>query len=112
MKLRLDDIHTKPQDWLAHMEKQKNELINACYIMDGESYLTYVLASLPQEEPQTMILVLKEKVRRGTLMIEETENLLNYKFEAMTELNGWCEDVEEHTLVVQEPQLKKIFKWK
>ena len=45
--------------------------------MDDEISQTYVLVSLPQEENQTMILVIRDKLRRGTLMIEEAENLLD-----------------------------------
>ena len=56
------------------------ELINAgCYMSYG-TFLAYVLKSI--EEYQTMILALKHKVRKGTLTIEETENLLDDKFEA------------------------------
>ena len=70
MKLRLKDIHIKPQDWLAHMEKKK-KVINAGYIMDDETYLMYVLALLPQEQYQTRIFILKDQLRRGTLMIKK-----------------------------------------
>ena len=59
MKLRMDDVHNKPQHYLAYMEKKKMELINACCYMNEETFLTYVLMSLPQEEYQTTILVLK-----------------------------------------------------
>ena len=55
MKLKLEDIHIKPQDWLAHMGKKKNELANAGHIMDDETSLKYALASLPKEEYQTII---------------------------------------------------------
>ena len=74
MKFSLEDIHTKHQDWLANMEKKKNELRNTCCIMDNEKYITYVLALLPQEEYQTTILVLlKDKLRRATLIIQEAK---------------------------------------
>ena len=33
-------------------------------------------------------------------MIEEAENLLDDKFEAMKELNGWNEEGEEHALLI------------
>ena len=68
--------------------------------------------SLPQEEYQTMILVLKDKLRKVTLAIEEEENSLDDKFEAMKDISGWNEEGEEHALVVQKPQFKKIFKGK
>ena len=60
----MEDLHIKPQDWLAYMEKEKMELINASYYMNDETFLTYILTSLPKEECQTMILVLKDKLRK------------------------------------------------
>ena len=48
MRLRLEDIHTKPLDWLAHTERKNHELTNAGYIMDDEAYLTYVEKKLGQ----------------------------------------------------------------
>ena len=68
--------------------------------MDHETYLIYVLVSLPQEEYQATVLLLKDKLRTCTLLIEETENLLDDKLKAMKELNGWSEEGEEHALVV------------
>ena len=88
------------------MEKKKNELTNAGYIIDNETYLTYDLESFPQGD-QTMILVPKDKLRRGTLMIEAAENLLDDKFEAMKDLNGWNEEGEKQALVVQKNHLRK-----
>ena len=57
MKLRMEDVHIKPQDWLAYMEKKKLYVINTGHYINYEAFLTYVLISLPQEEYQTMILV-------------------------------------------------------
>ena len=74
MKLKLEDIHVMPQEWLAYMEKKKNDLTNAGYTMDDETYMTYVLETLPQDKYQTMILVLKHTLRKCILMIEEAEN--------------------------------------
>ena len=39
----------KPQDWMAHMERKRNELENAGNEMDDETFLTHVMQSLPQE---------------------------------------------------------------
>ena len=36
-----------------------------------------------------MILVLKDKLRKGNLSIEKEENLLDDKFEAMKDICGW-----------------------
>ena len=45
----------KTQDWLAHMEKKRNELENAGHKMDDETFLTHVMVSLSQEEYQATI---------------------------------------------------------
>ena len=52
----------KPQDWMAHMERKRNELENAGHEMDDETFLTHVMACLPQDEYQDTILTLKAKL--------------------------------------------------
>ena len=59
---------------------RRTQLIHADHNMNKETFLTYILTSLPQEEYQAMILVLKDKLRKGTLTVEEAENLLDDKF--------------------------------
>ena len=49
----------KPQDWMTHMERKRKALDNADHEMDDETFLTLVMASLPQEESQATILTLK-----------------------------------------------------
>ena len=56
-----------------------------------------------------MILVLENKLRGGTLTIQEAENLLDDKFEGMNESSGGNEKGEENALVVWKLQLKKTF---
>ena len=50
-------------DWLAFMEKKRNELANTGYIMDDETFITHLLNSLPQAEYEGAILVIKERLR-------------------------------------------------
>ena len=100
----------KPQDWLAYMEKKRNELENAGHEMDDETFFTHVMASLPQEEYQATILTLKAKLRNGDLTIEEAETLLDDKYEAMKEVQGWTEEGDELALLVGKPCYKKTFK--
>ena len=79
----------KPQDLMvAHMERKRNELENAGHEMDDETFLTHVVAWLPQEEYQAAILTLKAKLREDDLMIEEAETLIDDKYEAMKEVQG------------------------
>ena len=109
IRLKMETIQMKPQDWMAHMERQRNELENAGHEMDDETFLT-CYASLPLEEYQTTILPLKAKLREDDLMIQEAETLLDDKYEAMKEVPGWTEDGDELALLVCKPHFKKIFK--
>ena len=54
----------KPQDWRAHMERKTNDLENAGHEMDDETFLTHIMASLPEEEYQATILTLKAKLEK------------------------------------------------
>ena len=100
----------EPEDWMAHMERKRNELENAGHEMDDETVLTHVMASLPQEEYQTTLLILKARPREDDLMIQEAETLLDDKYEAMKEVKGWTEDGDELALLVGKPHFKKTFK--
>ena len=99
-----------PQDWLAHMEKKRNELENAGHNMDDETFLTHVMASLPQEEYQATFLTQKAKLRNEDLTIEEEETLLDDKYEVKKEVQGWIEEGDELALPVGKPHYKKPFK--
>ena len=68
---------------MAHIKSKSNELESAGHEMDDETFLTHVMASLPQEEYQTTIL--KAKLREDDLMIQE---LLDNKYEAMKEVQN------------------------
>ena len=90
----------KHQDWMAHMERKRNELENPGHEMDDETFLAHVMAFLPQEEYQATILTLKTKLREDDLTIEEAETLLDEKYEEMKEFQGWTEDGDELALLV------------
>ena len=47
-------------DWLAFMEKKRNELAITGHIMDDDMFITHLLNSLPQKEYEGVILVIKE----------------------------------------------------
>ena len=46
----MENIKIKPKDWMAHMERKRNELENAGHKMDDEAFLTHLMVSLPQEK--------------------------------------------------------------
>ena len=78
--------------------------------MDDETFLTHVMASLPQEEYQATILTLKAKLREDDLTTEEAETLLDDDYEAMTDVQGRTEDGDELALLVGKPHFKKTIK--
>ena len=106
----MDNIQMTPQDWMAQMERKRNEFVNAGHEMDDQTFLTHVMASLPQEEYQATILTLKAKLREGDLTIEEAETLLDNKYESMKEVQGWTQEGDELALLVGKPHFKKTFK--
>ena len=60
---KLENVRQRPMDWLAFMEKKRNELANTGHIMDDETFITHLLNSLPQAEYEGVILVIKERLR-------------------------------------------------
>ena len=92
------------------MERKTNELETIGHEMDDETFLTHVIAALPQEEYQATILTLKAKLTDDDIMIEEAETILDDKYEVMKEGQGWTEVGDELALLVGKPPYKKTFK--
>ena len=63
---KLENVKQRPMDWLAFVEKKRNELVNTGHIMDNEMFITHLLNSLPQAEYEGAILVIKERLRGST----------------------------------------------
>ena len=40
---KLENVKQRPMDWLAFMEKKRNELVNTGHIMDNETFITHLL---------------------------------------------------------------------
>ena len=70
-------------DWLASMEKKRNELANTGHIVDNEMFITHLLNSLPQAEYEGAILVIKERLRGRSCNLAEVEQLLEDKYLSM-----------------------------
>ena len=49
------------------MGKKQAELMNTGYIKDDETFITHLLNSLPQTEYEVAILIIKDKLRKGTV---------------------------------------------
>ena len=73
---KLENVKQRPMDWLAFMEKKRNELANTGHIMDDETFITHLLNSLPQAEYEGAILVIKERLRGSTCNLAQVEQLL------------------------------------
>ena len=66
-------------DWITFMEEKRAELMNTGHIMDDATFITHLLSSLPQTEHEGVILVIKDKLRKGTVEIPEIEQVLEDK---------------------------------
>ena len=96
----------RPMDWITLMEKKQAELMNTGHIMDDETFITHLLNSLPQTEYEGATLVIKDKLRKGTVEIPEIEQVLDNKYLAMKHAKGWEEEEDDYALFAS-PSNKK-----
>ena len=88
LNYKLENVKLRPMDWLAFMEKKRNELANTRHIMDDETFITHLLNSLPQVEYEGVILVVKEILRSRSCDVAEVEQLLEDKYLSMKCVKG------------------------
>ena len=103
---KLENVKQRPMDWLAFMEKKRNELVNTGHIMDNETFITRLLNSLPQVEYKGVILVIKERQRGNTCDLAQVEQLLEDKYLSMKYVKGWEEEEDDYALFAS-PAKKK-----
>ena len=103
---KLENVRQRPMDWLAFMEKKRNELANTGHIMDDETFITHLLNSLPQAEYEGVILVIKERLRGSTCDLAQVEQLLEDKYLSMKFVKGWEQEEEDYALFAS-PAKKK-----
>ena len=72
--------------------------MNTGHIMDDETFITHLLNSLPQTVYEGAILIIKDKLRKGTVEITEIEPILEDKFQAMKQAKGWEEEEDDYAL--------------
>ena len=85
---KLENVKQRPMDWLAFMEKKRNELANTGHIMDNETFITHLLNSHSQAEYEGAILVIKERLRGSTCDLAQVEQLLEDKYQSMKYVKG------------------------
>ena len=95
---KLENVKQRPMDWLAFMEKKRNELANTGHIMNNETFITHILNSLPQAEYEGAILVIKERLRGSTCNLAQVEQLLEDKYLSMKYVKGWEEEEDDYAL--------------
>ena len=106
LNYKLENTRQRPMDWIAFMEEKQSELMNTGHIMSDETFITHLLNSLPQTVYEGAILVIKDKLRKGTVEITEIEQILEDKFQAMKQAKGWEEEEDDYALFVS-PSNKK-----
>ena len=88
------------------MKKKRADLMNTGHIMDDETFITHLLNFLPQTVYEGAILVIKDKIRKGTVEITEIEQVLENKYLAMKHAKGWEEEEDDNALFAS-PSNKK-----
>ena len=106
LHFKLENVRQRPMDWLAFMEKKRNELVNTGHIMDDETFNTHLLNSLPQVEYKGVILVIKERLRGSTCDLAQVEQLLEDKYLSMKFVKVWEEEDDDYALFAS-PAKKK-----
>ena len=106
LNYKLENTRQRPMDWISFMEKKQAELMNTGHIMDDETFITHLLNSLPQTEYEGAILIIKDKVRKGTVEIPEIEQVLEDKYLAMKHAKEWEEEEDDYALFAS-PSNKK-----
>ena len=106
LNYKLENTRQRPMDWTTFMEKKQAELMNTGHIMDDEMFITHLLNSLPQTEYKGAILIIKDKLRKGTVEIPEIEQVLEDKYLAMKHAKGWEEEEDDYALFAS-PSNKK-----
>ena len=106
LNYKIENTRQRPMDWITFMEKKRAELMNTGHIMDDEMFITHLLNSLPQTEYEGAILVIKDKLRKGSVEIPEIEQVLEDKYQAMKHAKGWEEEEDDYALFAS-PSNKK-----
>ena len=106
LNYKLENTIQKPMDWITFLEKRRAELMNTGHIMDDEMFNTHLLNSLPQTVYKGAILFIKDKLRKGTVEIPESEQVLEDKKLAMKHAKGWEEEEDDYALFAS-PSNKK-----
>ena len=71
--------------------------------MDDEMFITHLLISLPQSEYERAILVIKDKLRKGDVAIEQ---ILEDNYQAMKHVKGWDEEEDNYALFTSQSNQK------
>ena len=106
LNYKLENVRQRPMDWLPFLERKRTELVNTGHIMDNETFITHLLNSLIQAEYEGAILAIKEKPRRSSYDLAETEQLLEDKYQSMKYVKGWEEEEDDYVLFAS-PAKKK-----
>ena len=98
LNYKLENTRQRSMDWLTSMEKKQAELMNTGHIMDDETFITHLLNSLSQTEYEGAILVIKDKLRKGTVEIPEIQQVLEDKYQAMKQAKGGEAEADDYAL--------------
>ena len=81
--------------------------MNTGHITDDETFITYLLNSMPQSEYEGAILVIKDKLRKGPVDLLDIEQVLEDKYQAMKHAKSWEEEEDDYALFASPSSKKK-----
>ena len=78
--------------------------------MNDEMFITHLLNSLPQVEYEGAILVIKDKLRKEEVDLQEIEQILEDKYQSMNHVKSWDEEEHNYALFTRNSNKKKYKK--
>ena len=106
LNYKLENTRQRPMDWIAFIEKKRSEWMNTGHVMSDETFITHLLNSLPQTVYERAILAIKDKLREETVEITEIEQILEDKFQTISQAKGWEEEEDDYALFASPPSKK------
>ena len=76
LNYKLENTRQRPMDWITFIKKKRAEQMNTGHIMDDETFITHLLNTIPQSVYEGAILIIKDKLRKGT--VEITEKMIKF----------------------------------
>ena len=107
LELQTRKCKTEANGLVGFLGEKRTELSNTGHKMDDETFIPHLLSSLPQSEYEEAILIIKDKLRKGTVDLPEIEQILEDKYQSMKHVTGSDEEEDDYALFTSHSNQKK-----